>query len=198
MITLAPEICSKEIIQLIREASIVISAGHSNARYDEAKKGFSQGISAVTHLFNAMSPLQHRAPGLVGAAMDDDSVMASIIADGNHVEFPAIRIAKQVMRERLFAITDAVTTTSRGYYQHELAGDKYEAAGILSGSSLTMAKAVQNLVNEVGIEKGEALRMASLYPAKLLKLDHEIGRIEKGYKSKMIVLDEKMELREFL
>jgi N-acetylglucosamine-6-phosphate deacetylase len=156
-------------------------------------EGFANGINTVTHLYNAMSPLQHRAPGLVGATMDHPSVMASIIPDGYHVDYAAIRIAKQVIKERLFIITDAVTDTDRGYYQHQAAGDKYEAAGILSGSALTMAKAVMNLRDETGIEWGEALRMASLYPAKLIRMDHEIGRIARGYKSRMVVLNKECE-----
>lgn len=198
MITLAPEICGKEILDLILENDIVIAAGHSNASYAEAKNGFANGISVVTHLYNAMSPLQHRQPGLVGAAMDDERVMASIIPDGFHVDFAAIRIAKQVMKERLFAITDAVTDTTEGLYQHTAAGDKFEAGGILSGSALNMNRAVQNLVNLAGIELGEALRMCSLYPANVMKMENELGKIETGYKAKMLVMDETLEIKQLL
>ena len=187
MITLAPEVCSRGVIDLILSHNIIISAGHSNATYAEAKTGFSNGITAVTHLYNAMSPLQHRQPGLVGAAMDDNVVMASIIPDGHHVDYAAIRIAKQIMKERLFVITDAVTVTREGYYQHQQVGDKFEAGNILSGSALTMAKAVQNLVNFVDIELGEALRMCSLYPAKILGMK-EHGKIAKGYNARMVVM----------
>jgi len=197
MITLAPEVCSKEVTDLVLSHGIVISAGHSNATYAEAKSGFANGISAVTHLFNAMTPLQHRQPGLVGAAMDDASVMASIIPDGYHVDFAALRIAKQVMKERLFVITDAVTDTEVGHYRHKLTGDKYEAGNILSGSALTMAKAAQNLVNFGAIEKGEALRMCSLCPAKVLGLKAH-GKIEKGYIARMVVMDENMVLKQLL
>ncbi len=98
LITLAPEVCSPEILALIRSYGIIISAGHSNASYDEAIKGFACGVTAVTHLFNAMSPLQHRAPGLAGAAMDSASVRASIIPDGYHVDYAALRIAKKACR----------------------------------------------------------------------------------------------------
>jgi len=194
MITLAPEVCDEKIIRLIGEYDITISAGHSNATYAEAKKSFIAGISAVTHLFNAMSQLLHREPGLAGAAMDDDSVMSSIIPDGYHVDYAALRIAKKVMKERLFAITDAVTTTSEGYYQHTLAGDKYEANGVLSGSALTMIRAVQNLVKYGGIEIGEAIRMCSLYPARLMKIDDLLGSIAAGKKAKMLVLNESLEI----
>lgn len=194
MITLAPESCSKEIIDLILSHNIIISAGHSNATYDEAKTGFANGITVVTHLYNAMSPLKHRGPGLVGAAMDDDKVMASIIPDGHHVDYAAIRIAKQVMKERLFAITDAVTDTTEGYYKHQLAGDKYEAAGILSGSAMTMTKALQNLVRYAGIDLAEALRMCSLYPARVMNLEDRLGRISMGYQSGFVVMDRNLEI----
>ena len=189
MITLAPEVCSQEVIDLILSYNIVISAGHSNATYEQAKNSFASGITTVTHLYNAMSPLQHRLPGLVGAVMDDDKTMASIIPDGHHVDYAAIRIAKQVMKDRLFVITDAVTETDKGRYQHHLVGDKYEAGGILSGSALTMSKSIQNLVNHVAVDLGEAIRMCSLYPATVIGLEKELGKIEKGYKAKLVVLN---------
>jgi N-acetylglucosamine-6-phosphate deacetylase len=189
IITLAPEVCSKEAINFILSQNVIVSAGHSNATYNEAVQGFANNIQTVTHLYNAMSGLQHREPGLVGATFNNDNVMASIIPDGHHVDYVAIRIAKKVMNERLFAITDSVTETNEGYYQHYLSGDKYESVGILSGSALNMSKALQNLVTHVGIEIGEALRMCSLYPAKVLSMQNELGKIEKGFKSKMVVLD---------
>lgn len=190
MITLAPEVCSPEIIEMILSRNIVISAGHSNATYTEARKAFDTGIKTVTHLYNAMSPLQHREPGLVGATMDDPRVCASIIPDGYHADHAAIRIAKQVMKERLFVITDAVTDTAEGYYPHQLAGDKYISGGILSGSSLTMDRAVKNLVNETGIETGEALRMCSLYPAQVIGIADAYGRIAKGFKKALVAMNE--------
>ncbi|HEY6502755.1 MAG TPA: N-acetylglucosamine-6-phosphate deacetylase [Chitinophagaceae bacterium] len=193
IITLAPEVCSKELIDLVLSHHIIISAGHSNATYDEAMKGFAGGITMVTHLYNAMSPLQHRQPGLVGATLDHSTVMASIIPDGHHVDYAAIRIAKQVMKERLFVITDAVTETGTGYYPHELAGDKYESSGILSGSALTMGKAFFNLVKYAAVEKGEALRMCSLYPARVIKQDHVLGKIAKGYRFAVSAINEEAE-----
>jgi N-acetylglucosamine-6-phosphate deacetylase len=189
MITLAPEVCGKEIIDLIRSYNIIVAAGHSNATYEEAIHGFDNGIDTVTHLYNAMSPLQHRAPGLVGATLHHDRITASIIPDGYHVDFAAISIAKQVMKERLFAITDAVTETTIGQYKHQKAGDKYESGGILSGSALTMQKALYNLVHYAGIELEEAIRMCSLYPARVMNLDQELGRIKTGYRADMVFLD---------
>ena len=189
MITLAPELCSMEVVQYIISKGIKISAGHSNASYAEAVHGFDNGISLVTHLYNAMSPLHHREPGLAGAAMDDSRVMASIIPDGIHVDLAALRIAKKAMGERLFVITDAVTETSLGDYQHIFAGDKYEAEGILSGSALTMKQALYNLHQKAGIELGEALRMCSLYPAKALGVEKERGSFTTGSVAEMVLLD---------
>lgn len=192
MITLAPEVCSKEVIDLILSYGVVISAGHSDATYRQAREGFANGITTVTHLFNAMSPLQHREPGLAGAVMDDDKTFSSIIPDGFHVDYVAIRIAKQVMKERLFVITDAVTDTTEGHYKHAMNGDKYEAAGILSGSALTMAKAVKNLVGNNVTSPEEALRMCSLYPAQVMGMDQQLGKIEKSCEAAMVILDEQL------
>jgi N-acetylglucosamine-6-phosphate deacetylase len=137
MITIAPEVVSKDVVDCIHSYNIVVSAGHTNATYEQATQSLST-IKTATHLYNAMSALQHREPGMVGAVLDHDKVFCSIVPDGYHVSFPAIRIAKKIMHERLFAITDAVTETNEGFYQHTLDGDKYTANGILSGSALTM------------------------------------------------------------
>ncbi|MDE3142853.1 MAG: N-acetylglucosamine-6-phosphate deacetylase [Bacteroidota bacterium] len=188
IITLAPEVCSEEVIEFIQLNNIIISAGHSNATYQQATNAFDNGIKTATHLFNAMSPLQHREPGMVGAIFNHPTVMSSIVPDGYHVDFAAIRIAKKIMKERLFVITDAVTETSEGFYPHHLAGDKYESNNILSGSALTMMKAFKNLVQYCDIEPDEALRMCSLYPAQVLGLN-DLGKIEKGNKANFIELE---------
>lgn len=191
MITLAPEVCSEEIIQLIQSHKVIVSAGHSNATYQQATKSLNKGIHAITHLYNAMSPLNHREPGLVGAAFLHQTARASIIPDGVHVDFSAVMVARQIMKERLFVITDAVTQTNKGYYTHELAGNKYESNGILSGSALTMMKAVKNLVLYCAVELEEALRMCSLYPAQVLGLA-DLGQLKKGYTASFIELDDEL------
>jgi len=169
MITLAPEVCSEEIINLIQSNGIIVSAGHSNSSYQVATSFFNNNVSVATHLFNAMSAFQHRAPGMVGALFNHNRAMCSLVADGYHVDFNAIKIAKKIMGERLFCITDAVTETNTGIYQHKLVGDKYESAGTLSGSALTQIKSINNLVNEVGVDLGEAIKMCSVYPARVLR-----------------------------
>lgn len=191
MITVAPEVVSEEVIDLIHSYNIVVSAGHTNATYEKATQSFSK-IKTSTHLYNAMSGLQHRAPNMVGAVLDHDKVFCSIVPDGHHVSFSAIRIAKKIMGERLFAITDAVTETHEGYYQHVLEGDKYTANGILSGSALTMNKCAKNFVEHCNIKIDEALRMCSLYPAQVMKKENELGLIATGKKINMVVLNENL------
>jgi N-acetylglucosamine-6-phosphate deacetylase len=188
MITLAPEICTPAIIKTIQDAGIVISAGHTNATYETAMQFFNDGIPVATHLFNAMSSFQHRAPGVVGALFDHPTAMSSIIADGYHVDYAAIRIAKKIMGDRLFCITDAVTTTNTGLYQHTLVGDKYESAGILSGSALTQLKSIQNLVDHVGLPLDEAIRMCSVYPAKVMQNKNITGTLEINKKANLLCL----------
>ncbi len=190
IMTLAPEQCDPAIIKLLQDNGIVVSAGHSNATYEQAYAAFDSGIPVATHLFNAMSPLQHRAPGLPGAIYNHPTVMSSIVPDGIHVDFAVLRISKKIMQDRLFMITDAVAATSEGAYQHVFKGDRYTLPdGTLSGSALTMMKGVKNCVEHAGIDLEEALRMASLYPAKVIGLSGDLGKIEKNYKAEMVVFD---------
>ncbi len=188
MITLAPEICAPAIIKTIQDAGIVVSAGHTNASYENAMQFFNDGIPVATHLFNAMSSFQHRAPGVVGALFNHPTAMSSIVADGYHVDFAAIRVAKKIMGDRLFCITDAVTSTNTGLYQHTLVGDKYESAGTLSGSALTQLKSIQNLVEHVGIPLDEAIKMCSVYPAKVMQNKNITGSIEVNKKANLLCL----------
>jgi N-acetylglucosamine-6-phosphate deacetylase len=194
MMTLAPEQCCDEIIQLLLDNSVIVSAGHSNATYEQATAGFNKGITTATHLFNAMSPLQGREPGMVGAIYDHATAHSSIVCDGFHTSFAAVRISKKMMQERLFLITDAVAETSEGAYQHLLKNDRYVLPdGTLSGSALTMIKAVNNCVSKAGIEFDEAFRMASLYPARVGGMMRS-GKIETGYVADLIVLSQTKEV----
>lgn len=193
MMTLAPEQCSVAIIKQLQDAGVVVSAGHSNASYEQATKSFEQ-ITTCTHLFNAMSPLQHRAPGMVGAIYNHATVCSSIVPDGIHVDFAVLSISKKIMQQRLFIITDAVAAVNEGGYQHVFQQDRYVLPnGTLSGSALTMLKGVQNCVQHAGIALEEALRMASLYPARVMGWQ-QLGKIEKGCKAQLVVLNNNIEL----
>src|SRR5688572_8963675 len=198
IITLAPETVDEKIVDYLQANGIVVSAGHSNATYEQAMKGFEK-IGIATHLFNAMSPLQSRAPGMVGAIYNHPSVISSIVADGIHVDFASLRISKKILGDRLFLITDAVAETSTGPYQHIFKNDRYVIPdGTLSGSALTMMQAVKNCVEHIGIDLQEALRMGSTYPAKLLGLDNEFGMIAKNYKTSFVVFDKDLNVVELI
>jgi N-acetylglucosamine-6-phosphate deacetylase len=142
-----------------------------------------------------MPSLHHREPGLI-AALFEKKIYASIIADGIHVDFAMIRLAKELLGERLFLITDAVTEANEGVYQHVNAGDRYTMPdGTLSGSNLSMLKAVQNCVDAVGISLPEAINMASLYPAKLMGDDQKSGKIETGYRANLFSFTSAYDIR---
>nr|WP_082856063.1 N-acetylglucosamine-6-phosphate deacetylase [Mucilaginibacter sp. L294] len=189
MITIAPELQDQEVIDYLHAQGIIISSGHSNATYEQGKAFLNKPIPAVTHLFNAMPQMHHREPGYIPAIFEEKPY-ASIVADGNHVDWPMIRLAKRELGDKLFLITDAVTAATEGEYQHRLQGDKYVMPdGTLSGSSLTMLKAVQNCVEKVGIELAEAVNMASLYPAQLASKTKK-GKIEAGFDADLIIFNE--------
>ena len=195
MITVAPECCTDAVLKMLQDAEVVISAGHTNANVAQARAFASRGVHAITHLFNAMSSLHHRHPGVAMAAFEDSQLKASIIPDGIHVDYSMVRMAKQLMGDRLFYITDAVTATEEGAYQHVLHHDHYALPeGTLSGSALTMLQAVKNSMEHIGISPEESLRMASYYPAQLLGLDKHYGRIEPGKKAALLLLNNNWDL----
>lgn len=195
MMTLAPECCSDAVITRLMKAGVVVSAGHSNATYEQAQRGFHLGIPACTHLYNAMSGLQHRAPGLVGAIFDSNAV-SSIVPDGIHVDDAALRIAKQIMGRRLFLITDAVTEYQSDTYTYVFEKDRYVTSdGTLAGSCLTMLKSVQRCVDFAGIPLEEALRMAGSYQADLLGSSQRLGYLKAGAQADFVVFDAAFGLR---
>ncbi|MEO6406498.1 MAG: N-acetylglucosamine-6-phosphate deacetylase [Ferruginibacter sp.] len=194
IITLAPEVCSAEVIELLQHHNVSISLGHTDADFTQANLAFDKGVHLVTHLFNAMRSIHHRDAGLAVATMLDSRVQASIVADGYHVSFEMIRLAKTIMEERLFLITDAVAN-SAGVYPHKLSGEKYILPdGTLSGSSLSILKATKNCIEFVAIALPEAIRMASLYPAKAIGIAGHYGSILPGYKADFVRLDKDLNI----
>ncbi|EGQ7697866.1 N-acetylglucosamine-6-phosphate deacetylase [Vibrio vulnificus] len=196
-VTLAPELNDPEHIEKLRNAGIVVSIGHTNATYAEARKGFEAGITFATHLFNAMTPMVGREPGVVGAIYDTPDVYAGIIADGFHVDYANIRIAHKIKGEKLVLVTDATAPAGANMDYFIFVGKKVyyrdgkcvDENGTLGGSALTMIEAVQNTVEHVGIALDEALRMATLYPAKAIGVDAQLGRIKKGYIANLTIFD---------
>ncbi len=192
MMTIAPELQDREVIDYLYSQNIIISAGHSNATYEEALSYLNNPVQAATHLFNAMPQIHHREPGLVPAIFKLKPY-TSVVADGIHVGFPMIELAKRELGDRLFLITDAVTSTYEGAYPHVFTGDRYTMPdGTLSGSCLTMLKAVENCVLKIGIDLDEALRMGSTYPAQLLKRQ-KVGLLKPGFKANLIVFDKELQ-----
>ncbi|MDT3403374.1 N-acetylglucosamine-6-phosphate deacetylase [Mucilaginibacter terrae] len=188
MITLAPELQDEEVIAYLNAQGIILSSGHSNATYRQGKRFLGKTIQAVTHLYNAMPPMHHREPGIIPAIFEERPY-TSIVADGIHVDYAMVRLAKRELGDKLFLITDAVTEARSGAYQHRKDGNRYVMPdGTLSGSALTMLKAVQNCVQHAGIDLAEAVNMASLYPAQLAGLTTK-GKVEAGYDADLVIFD---------
>jgi N-acetylglucosamine-6-phosphate deacetylase len=197
MMTIAPELQDDEVLTYLDKQGIILSSGHSDATYQQAKKFIHYPVKAITHLYNAMPPMHHRQPGIIPAIFEERPY-TSIVADGIHVDFTMIALAKRELGDRLFLITDAVAESSTGVYQHQLKNDHYVMPdGTLSGSSLTMLKAVKNCVEKVGIPVAEAINMATLYPAKLLG-DARIGKIAPGLKANFTIFNHAFELTDVL
>lgn len=187
-ITLAPEKVDAAVIRQLRAAGIVISAGHSHGTYEEAAAGIDAGVTFATHLYNAMPTTSGREPGLIGALFDSPDVWCGVIADGLHVHYANIRNAKRIKGDKLILVTDATAPAGANidrfifagktiYYRNGLCVDEH---GTLSGSALTMIEAVENSVEHVGISLDETLRMATLYPARAMGVDNQLGSIEAG------------------
>ncbi|RPH30496.1 N-acetylglucosamine-6-phosphate deacetylase [Buttiauxella warmboldiae] len=187
-VTLAPEMVAPEVISKLVASGIIVSAGHSNATVKEAKVGFRAGITFATHLFNAMPYITGREPGLAGAIFDEPDVYCGIIADGLHVDYANVRTAKKVKGDKLCLVTDATAPAGANidefifagktiYYRDGLCVDEN---GTLSGSALTMIEGVRNLVEHAGIALDEALRMATLYPARAMGVEKQLGTIAAG------------------
>ncbi|MFA0016125.1 N-acetylglucosamine-6-phosphate deacetylase [Vibrio lentus] len=196
-VTLAPELNDPEHIERLRKAGVVVSIGHTNATYAEARQGFESGITFATHLFNAMTPMVGREPGVVGAIYDTPEVYAGIIADGFHVDYANIRIAHKIKGEKLVLVTDATAPAGADMEYFIFVGKKVyyrdgkcvDENGTLGGSALTMIEAVQNTVEHAGIALDEALRMATLYPATAISVESKLGRIKKGMVANLAVFD---------
>jgi len=190
-------------VERLLDAHVKICLGHCASTYAEARAAFAAGVTGVTHLYNAMSPLASRAPGLVGAALATGGVTSGLIVDGVHSDFGAVRVAwRAAGTDGIMLVTDAVQPVASDIKEFQLAGQRvrFEGGrcvndeGNLAGSALDMATAVRNAVRRAGIPLGDALRMASTVPAKFLGLDHDIGALAPGMRADMVVLDDRLEV----
>jgi len=187
-VTLAPEMAGSAVIEQLVAAGIVVSVGHSNATYEQAQAGIGAGARFATHLYNAMPPMIGREPGLAGALFDAPDVYCGIIVDGLHVHYANVRNAKRLKGDKLVLVTDATAPAGAEIDQFIFAGKTIyyrdglcvDENGTLSGSALTMIEAVKNCVEQVGIALDETVRMATLYPARAIGVDRQLGTIEAG------------------
>lgn len=199
LVTLAPEIPgSLEAIAWLKERGVTVSIGHSDASYEEALAGFEAGITHATHTYNGMRGLHHREPGVLGAILATPGIWAELIADLVHVHPGAIKVLlRSVGVERTILITDAVQATGLPDGEYMLgdqkifvqAGAARLAEGNLAGSTLTMLRAIKNMIDTVGVSIPDAFRMASFNPAQSLGLE-DMGWIQEGNRADFAILTE--------
>ena len=202
--TLAPENCPEGLIRELSESGVRVFAGHTAANYKEIKHAITEGLIGFTHLFNAMTPMESRAPGVVGAALEDAETWCGLIVDGIHVHPATLKVAISAKQAgKMVLVTDAMPTvgaveqtfTIRGETITAIDGVCATADGTLSGSDLNMASAVRNTVELLGQPIEEALRMASLYPAELLGLSSNVGQIKTGFQADLVLLDNALRVK---
>jgi N-acetylglucosamine-6-phosphate deacetylase len=204
MLTLAPEMTDSDTLADLAKAGIILSAGHTNATHAEVRQALGHGLRGFTHLFNAMSQLGNREPGVVGAALEDSGSWCGIIVDGVHVDPVVLRLALRCKPgDRFMLVSDAMPNVGADISEFTLAGKKIivrdgkllDEAGTLAGASLHMAGAVANAIKLLDVDPAGAARMASANPAAFLKLD-DLGRIEPGYRASLVLADERMNVLE--
>jgi N-acetylglucosamine-6-phosphate deacetylase len=197
LVTLAPERVEPQHLRQLADAGIVVAAGHTDASFEEGLASFAAGVTMATHLFNAMSPWQGRSPGMVGAVFHAPEVYAGIIVDGHHVHFGSVGLAQRLKQDRLVLVTDATAPVGTALASFRIGGQEVfyrqgrcvSADGTLGGAALTLMEAIANCVRQVGLPLAEALRMATLYPARAVRLDSCLGRLAPGYWANVTLFD---------
>jgi N-acetylglucosamine-6-phosphate deacetylase len=205
VVTLAPASAPLESIARLAKAGIIVSLGHSDASAEEAQSVFDAGASAVTHLYNAMSQLASRAPGVVGATLADPRIICGLIADGEHAHALAYRAALAAKGPSGIAlVSDAMPPAAGGPDAFELQGRRMTRVGnkliaedgTLAGAAITMRDAVDYVVNGLKVPLADALMMATLTPARLLRVDDRIGRLKPGQRADLVHLTDDLQVRE--
>ncbi len=199
LMTLAPENATNAQIAALAAAGVTVSLGHSDCGYKTATAAVEAGATMMTHLFNAMSPLGHREPGMVGAALDLGQLDAGLIADGFHVDPASIGVALRAKRGpgRIFLVTDAMSTIGTDMTSFFLNGREIFreggrltlADGTLAGADIDMASCIRFMHDHAGINLEEALRMASLYPAEAIGMTGRKGRLTHGHDADFAIID---------
>ncbi|WP_163267790.1 N-acetylglucosamine-6-phosphate deacetylase [Chelativorans alearense] len=208
-VTLAAEQVTAEQVERLARGGVIVSLGHTNCTSEEARRLFDAGVRGVTHLFNAMSGLSHRTPGLVGAALDAGEVWCGIIADGHHVDPLALGVALRAKRGpgRLYHVTDAMALVGSEAGSFQLNGRTVRREpgavcsklvledGTLAGSDLDMASAVRFSVEVLGLPVEESLKMAGAYPATFLGIEGERGFLMPGARGDLVHLGDDLHVR---
>jgi N-acetylglucosamine-6-phosphate deacetylase len=202
MMTLAPEVEGARALMEHFRGRVLFAIGHTGAMFADAVAALEWGASHFTHLFNAMTGMHHREPGVVGAALESVNATAELIADGVHVHPAVLRIACTAMPNRIALVTDAIRATGMAEGKYKLYdydvtvadGAARLANGTLAGSVLTMAGAVQNMVELAGIPIEKVVPMATEIPARILGVADRKGKLENGYDADVVILSEKFEV----
>jgi N-acetylglucosamine-6-phosphate deacetylase len=201
MVTLAPECVPAGFIRALASSGLRVSIGHSEASAAVVTQAIADGATGVTHLFNAMPPMSARTPGVIGAALSDDRLTAGLIVDGIHVDPISVRAAFAAKgSDRIALVSDAMPTVGTSLDRFDLAGRTIKLAagrlstaeGALAGAHLDIASAVRNAVTLAKLPLEDALRAASLIPARFLGLDNERGRLVAGARADLVALTQDM------
>jgi N-acetylglucosamine-6-phosphate deacetylase len=204
VLTLAPEMTTPDLIARLASAGVLVCAGHSEATFAQTSAAIAHGLRGFTHLFNAMSRLEAREPGIVGAALYDDDTWCGIIVDGHHVDPVMLKLALRCKRhDRFMLVTDGMPTVGSSQSTFVLQGRTIQVVdgicrdenGTLAGTALDMAAAVRNAAVLLGLDVGEAARMASRHPAEFLGLENELGRIAPVYRANLVLMDDELQVR---
>jgi N-acetylglucosamine-6-phosphate deacetylase len=205
MTTVAPESVTPEQVAQLAEAGFIVSIGHTDSSYETARTYAAAGARTVTHLFNAMSPLAHREPGIVGAALDIGPLHAGMIADGIHVHPVAMGVALRAKKGpgRIFIVTDAMSTIGTDLTSFTLNGREILrrdgrltlADGTLAGADIDMISSVRFVHETLGLPLEEALRMASAYPAEAARLSDRKGALDPGFDADFVVLTQELDVQ---
>ncbi|EAD2920801.1 TPA: N-acetylglucosamine-6-phosphate deacetylase [Listeria monocytogenes] len=202
MVTIAPELPGGiELIDFLKKRGVVVAIAHSNATYEEAQDAFEKGASHITHCFNAMPTIHHRAPGLVAAALENDSISVQAIVDGVHLHPGIVRLIHKIKGpDKMVLTTDALQAMGVGDGEYIFGGHQVTVTegvarlqdGTLASSTVTMNKSLR-LSNEFGINLQDTIQMVTSTPADILGMKN-LGRIEKGYSADLVLLDKKFEV----
>jgi len=197
LVTVAPECVTPAQIGRLVQAGVIVSAGHSDADYETVRAALDAGMTGFTHLFNGMSQLTNREPGMVGAALEDRTTFAGLIVDGHHIHPASLRVAINAKGiDKLMLVTDAMPTVGADEQEFMLQGRAIQRDGdrlvsedgVLAGSTLTMASAVANAIEQGRIGLSAAVEMASSSPAHFLGLGDQIGAIRAGFRADLIAM----------